>query len=626
MRKTPGWAWALMIALGLVEPILHLWLRYGLPDTVAFTGLHMGDDSSILVCMNLFPSHFFSPFATCLHAAGPHDPALFSQALCWFYAVLGWFGAVLGLNLFVYLGFLNGLGGLFMAWAVYRFLCTAASRQANRAFAIYMIGGGLGGLLYLLTGALGLHGAAGFEAAFHRFAQYDLVEGAYLSPWLLLQRLYYTAPLGLGFLVLEREARRDTTPRIGSVPVAGMTAMLVLSAVNVRLGPLFWFALACLLVTRDDEPLRARLARWLLYALPLCAAVGLTAWMTCLNPEATRSQIAMLRRSIGLGSFISASFWCLAAAGPAIAPGWRELPGYARVVVGAGLGYLACFTALYVAYQTYYGNWLAHGDASAAIAVSDWSLLGAALGAGYGIMRAGRGDRTDAASRPAAWALLWATGLVALGVSAWGRGWFVRLMPERCMVLASVPLSVLAACGLERVALHRPRFARVLLGVLLVCGACSVMVHVLVFLAPIGHTPFTKPPFQWALNELMTPAEAEVIHEIDAGVVLAPPRPAPLYGDIVVVNRPGVRTVFGQASLGCGDVFAPDMAAAIRAWFSPEATLSERRAFVEKYCVDHVLCPEAYPVSAAVLAQLRATPWLRERKSAGDAHLLEVME
>src|SRR5690606_17992677 len=107
---------------------------------------------------------------------------------------------------------------------VYRLLKTVAADSANRAFVLFALSAGPGGLLYLIAGALGLHTAPGFDAAFARFALYDLAEGAHLQPVLYFPRLYYTVSLacGLGGLnaVITSARRQHLSPLlVWAIPV-----------------------------------------------------------------------------------------------------------------------------------------------------------------------------------------------------------------------------------------------------------------------------------------------------------------------------------------------------------------------------------------------------------------------
>ena len=192
------------------------------------------------------------------------------------------------------------------------------------------------------------------------------------------------------------------------------------------------------------------------------------------------------------------------------------------------------------------------------------------------------------------------------------------------MVLLGVPLAVLAAGGLEHWRRRSPASARALFGLALTGGLCSGAVAVAVFQGPACHGP-GRGNYQWAHAESMLASEAEVLAQLGRGVVLAPASEPPLYSDLAVNLREGVSTMLGQATLSLGDTRVLEMNTAIQRWFAPQAGEAERRAFVEQWCVDYVLCPEARPVDPATLEQLRSTSWLRETAVSGGASLFRVL-
>lgn len=626
----------LILAISAIEPVTHLYLQYHVPKEAVFTGLHIPDDSFLMPSLPIFRNGFYSPYLSCQHAKGPCDPAIYSLPHYWLYGVVGQVGYWLGLGEFMTLGWANGLFGALYLWAVYRFLVQCVPALANRAFVLFAIGGGLGGPLYLLTYLCGAQAHPGFEAWFHRFARYELIEGPFLSPILLQYRLYYMAALALGFWTLAAALRRQDEPdwkrQIG--PLFGF---FLTSYLHIRIGPLFWGIFVLFQVARH-APARDTFWRAALYAVPVLAAGILVGLQYRLNPASTENIGQLLRRSMWMGSFLTAACWYLLAAAPAALPALRRVEGGPRWIAWPAAGYLTAFLALYVLHQTYYGNWLGGGDAAAAIAVSDVALCGAVVGLVLAIrnkrLLGGRVDgvdmvdgmdgmdRVDKDSLLPGF-LLWFLALTAVAVSAFGQGWFLRFMPERCMVLLGVPLSVLAACGLREWGAKHRRVGHALWGLLIVSGLCSAVVSVLVFQGPLGHGP-GRGTFQWTHSEYMTRAEANVISMIGEGVVLAPASEPPLYSDLIVNVRPGATTMLGQATLSLGDTNVLEMNSAIQHWFSAEAGEQDRRAFVDRWCVRYVFCPEARPVSPEVLEQLRGTAWLKSIAQEGGASLFEV--
>jgi len=325
-----------------------------------------------------------------------------------------------------------------------------------------------------------------------------------------------------------------------------------------------------------------------------------------------------LTRSIWFGSLLIVTFWQILAAAPAFGPAWAGLPRAGRVAAGACLGYLGAFALLYGAYQTYWGNWLGRGDATAAIHVSDPALIGAILGGIAGWRWGSRGRPSPALS----WMLLWFLVLCAVGVSALGKGYLLRFMPERLLVLMPVPLAVLGAAGLQRWKYVRPRIGVFLACALFVCGTCSAAVACLCFQGPLGFRP-GRGPFTAFHTEAITHNEAALVDAIDEGVVLAPVT-IPLFSDIAVVRRPGVSTVHGQGTLGFGDVAIDTMGAWVSRFYAPDTDEAYRHDFVASWCVDYILCPEVPPVDEDTARALADYSWTDVVLRRGKGMLLKV--
>ena len=617
-RRMPGAILALIVVVAAIEPCTHLWLEYGMPDTVVPTGLHIPDDSFLMPSMEIFRSNFYSPYLSCQHPAGPNDPRVYSLPHYWLYGIIGYAGHLLGLSALLTLGFANGLFSFFYLWAVYRFLRQAFPAYANRAFALFTLGGGIGGLLYLAL--IPWHAHPAFDACFYRYARYELLEGPFLSPVLLGNRLYYMLPLALGFLSLTGflTALKETGWKKHVLPLIGF---FLTAYCNARLGPLFLLVLYLYLLSRP-RPFLENLRIALAYAVPVTAAMVLVGLQFKLHPASIENIQQLLRRSMWFGSFLSAALWFLLAAAPEAFRVLRGARGPVRMLAGAAVGYWVSFALLYAGYQAYYGNWLWGGDASAAVLLSDYAVLGAVAG-GCAVWLF-RPKDTPPRAPAFSWVLLWFLLLGAVALAAFGQGWFLRFMPERCMVMLGVPLAVLAAKGLERWKTRSPFVSRTLLVLLLAGGLTSIAVSALCFQGPIGHAP-GKGNFQWAHSDSITPDEAKVIAAIGPGVVIAPPSQPPLYTDIIVNLRKDVSTPFGQATLSLGDTNHLAMANILRMWFSPGATEFSRRALLNYYQVDYVFCPETRPVAPAVLDELRQIPWLEEIAHAGGAVLFHVV-
>ena len=130
--------------------------------------------------------------------------------------------------------------------------------------------------------------------------------------------------------------------------------------------------------------------------------------------------------------------------------------GGSRALAWTGLGYLAAFGLLFAVYQTYYGNWLIARDGPVARVISDWALLGAGVGALYAVARKKASGRASELS----WVTLWVLVFLSGALSAFWKGRFSALAPQRLIVFLGVPLSVLAAATLQRLGAHAPRRAR----------------------------------------------------------------------------------------------------------------------------------------------------------------------
>ncbi|HPO14758.1 MAG TPA: hypothetical protein PLI09_15055 [Candidatus Hydrogenedentes bacterium] len=624
----PRWVWVIIIALSLVEPVTHGVLLYGLPEGVAPTGLHIGDTAFFLTAMQIFLNGFESPYATCQSPAGYKNITYFVLPLDWLYGVLGVCAAVLHVHRFIVLGIANGLGMMLYLLAVYWFLRSMAPRRANLAFVLFVLCGGVAGMLYIVTGLLGMQGLPGFETWFRRYANYELIEGAFLAPWLMAPRLYYTLPLAIGFasLTLWLRAYREQPGRPGW---GSLLLLLAGSYLNARLGPMF-MAVAGLYVLMDTRvQWWKRVGYVALYAVPAVITTSLLMLQLRWNPESLENADTILRRCAWLGSMAGLLVWRLVVLPYAARPGWRDLSWLWRCVAGMALGYLAAFAVLYVGYQKYKGTLWAGGDVMAAVAVSDWALLGLVPGVivswwlrpkAAACPEASEAEELKAQT-PLGWFWLWFLLFLAVAVSAFGQGRFLSLTPERMMALMGVPLAVLSAEGLSRM----PRmFSRGMLGVLVVSGLCSMLVAVLCFQGPLFHR--FQGPFSWAHSEIMSPVDARLMEKIDQGTVLAPDWRSPLFGDFIVHNRPGTRTIYGLGSLDYGGVHIRSLSRNVQRFFTATSNDWERQQFVRNWCVDYVYCPQTEPVAPEALRQLREATWLREVASEDRAALFEVLK
>lgn len=252
----PRWVWAAALGLAALEPAAYLCFEYAIPQGSAPTGMRIQDDALFRVSMRMAESGFYSPYAPPDAPLGPHSIHYFRTPYYWLYGAVGLARWALGLDEFIALGIANGIGALLYLLAVFIFFREAAPRLANSAFLLFILAGGCGGVLYGLSLAMGWTSAPGFEDAFRRFAVYQLIEGAYIYPYLQISRLYYTIPLAMGFLGLTLFWR--WLKGNGSQRGLWASGLLLFAAcwINQRLGPLFWAAAICYSLSRNGRPWR----------------------------------------------------------------------------------------------------------------------------------------------------------------------------------------------------------------------------------------------------------------------------------------------------------------------------------------------------------------------------------
>lgn len=616
-EKTPRWVWAIVLGVALIEPAVHVWILAAPPENTAPTGLHTLDTYVFVTSLQHARGAFFSPYAPCDAACGVADLRYYALVYHHVYGALGALNP--GLPLFVYLGILNGLGVAALLAAAWCFFRGAAPNLANKAFLLFALGGGLGGVLYIALAAAGFTESPQFAEAFQRFFFYDLNEGARFQPYLLTARLYYTLPYAFGLAGLAALLRALGRPsrRVLVLAAAGLG---LCTLINFRIGPMLWAVGMLICIAPGAAPRMRRAsaaaAGTLGTALGVAGAFGLLA----LNPVLGAGAVRTLNASLLPVSFLSATllFWL-------VLPGAlrRALLGAPRWLRAAGFGlagFVLAYLALYAGYQAYYGNWLHGGEASASVAVSDWALLAVIPGTLFGWFLRRRKDTEEGAP---VWAALWLLGFLALGMGSFGQGWYRQLLPERCLVVLGPPLALLAADGLARLERRRPAAARALAAAIVGCGLVSIWVTWAVAYGPLGYgTLQTRYP--WTRNAFMAEEDARLLDTLEEGVVLAPAQGHPLFGD-VVAQRPGMRTVFGIGTLDHSGQMMPDVRSRVARFFTPGTGEEERRALIEDWCVDYVFCPVTTPVADETLAEFRQLDWLRETASADGGAVFKVM-
>lgn len=613
-HRTPFWIVAIVIALASIEPITHLRLSSLDDGDRLATGLHTADSAIYLHAMSMFESGYYSPYATCKAETGSNSPHFYPAPFHWMYGVLGAVGRALGAGQLVFLGWANGIGALIYLIAVYRFLRVAVPRHASLAFVIWTLAGGIGGIAYVVTGALGLHGSPAFDAQYVRLFMYELVEGPYLNPALHAPRLYYTLSLALGFAALHALL---LAAQKGCRKHMGYAAFLLLCStlVNFRFGCFFCGVTWLYLLTGKRESASLRLLAGSATGIATILGVGVSlAWLSKSSVFAENTGL-LVRESLWPTAFAAVACFQLIALMPVVKHATDAMTKPLRSLSSGLIGYLGAYCLLFAAYQIYYGNGLSAGDHAAAVAISDWALLGGILGGLYGYFRQNEEPKSgEAWTWPALWFLLFLAG----GVSALGQGWMLQFTPQRLMVFLGVPMAVLTAEGLFRLNLKSPRAARGLFGTMICCGVASLLVAGFAFQGTYHRVP-GQGPYLHLHSDLMSAADGELLSFTAQGVVLAPGT----FSDVAGL-RPGMRVLGGVGAADLSDQLSVKLQPRIDAFFSQEQTSQERGSFLVEWCVGYVYCPDSWPIAPQILAAIRALPEVSEIATSGKGALFRV--
>jgi hypothetical protein len=612
-RGIPGWAWLLILMLAATQPFVLFWIRHSPPPDTVATGLHIPDSALFLQAMRMFENGFESPYATCKSAHGIRGIEFYAVPHLWLYGALGWLARLVHGDDYAAYAVANGIGAFVYLLAACWFLREAVPRQADLAFLLFALSGGLGGILYAATGALGLHHVPAFEEIFRRYAVYELFEGPHLLPVLLMPRFYYTLSLGLCLAAV--------TAYMKCLRTGGwrwFALMLLLFApgafIDLRYG-IFTFGLIVLYtLAQTQHRLETRLALCTLAAAPLALGGIPASLLMRLNPAVIQNHLHVTNMAMWLSPFISVAIFHLLLLPGELRVRFTHLTQPFRIVAAAALGYLLTFAGFFCIYQVYFGNILVARDAAVANAISDWALLGAVAGAFYAWNRPAPSE-----SRRPDWIVLWLLVYLALAISAFGGGHFLRYGPQRIEVLLWLPLCMLSAAALQRHRVREPHATFTLAGIMIGCGAASIMISTLCFQAPLDYEPH-RSPYAALHAEVMTQADAAVMDRIGAGIVLAP-----MPASDVIVRRRGNRTVFGAGSFNLSDQPYVPLETQVNRFFSTSASDDERADFVAEWCVEYIYCPDTWPVAPEVLEVLRRTPWLEEIASEDQAALFRVM-
>ncbi|HIJ66095.1 MAG TPA: hypothetical protein HPP77_09105 [Candidatus Hydrogenedentes bacterium] len=610
-RSIPAWVWCVAALMAAYQPVSYVWIAHFPPAGTVATGLRERDSAVYLQCMHTFDPGFESPYVTCRASSDTFIFGMFPAI----YGVLGIGARLTGMGDGLALALVNGLGTAAYLLAVYVFLRVAARKQATLAFALFSLSGGLGGIVYVGTGLLGFHRAPGFEDFLRRFAMYELLEGPRLLPVLHQTRMYYTVPLALclGALAAFIAVLSSTPTRKRIVLAAGV--FLFGAFMNVRVG-LFVLGIGAFYVWVHGTRETPRSLRKTAVFFAAGILGGLMGWaLFRTRSVVTQNLLHVGNMAMWVSPFVTAAVFHLVLIPKALKDSIQGLPRTARVLVCAGLGYIAVFVCLFVVYQAYYGNLLVARDAAVAVRISDWALIGALTGAAYALVRWRRdtGHTTELG-----WVILWFLAFLCVAISAFGQGWFLRFGPQRAMSLLWLPMCILSASTLQQVATARPLLARGVAAVMVVCGVTSIAVSCLRFQGPLGYTP-GKSLFAELHTEVMSTADAAAMESIGEGTVLAL-NPA---SDVIAYRR-GNRVVFGRGSFNLSEQPYLEMEKRVRRFFSSSATNEYRLDFVKEWCVDYVYCSDTWPVDAAVVVDMARAPWLTQVAREGEAVAFKV--
>lgn len=610
-RPMPRAIGVLIVFLAALQPLVHALILWAPPAGTVATGLHIPDSALFLESMDMFSSGFASPYATCQATQGDQAMTYYSVPHLWLYGLLGLLKGLVPVSPFLLYGIANGLGMACFLGVTYRFLAVVVPRQATTAFLLFALGGGPGGMLYLVTGMLGMHDTPSFEVWFFRFAVYDLMEGPHFNPVLYGPRLYYTLSLA-GCLAALTSLITWTRGARSRLPWGGLVALLLASFLNARYGT-FTSALMLMYVLLENT---ATPKRRLLAATYFLLASGLGVRLALLllrsNPAVVENHVVVGNMAMWFSPFILVAAYPLLMGAPYLYQRLQGADRILRILLSATVGYLSAYGIGYLLYQGYYGNLLTGNDGTVAAAISDGALLGALIGLLWG----GR-HRGDASSVPAVpdWILLWFLSFTALSLSGFGQGWFLRFGPQRLQIFLWLPLAILAAQGLTLMAPTRRKVAQ---GIVLGMGTTSMGVALVAFQTPLGRH-HAEGPWPTLHAESMSLIDQRLLEHLGEGTVLAP---APAADVVVRQHRNPV--VFGVGSFNLTDQAYSVLAETVATFLDPATPEATRRDLADTWCVDWVYLPHTWSVAEGTRAALDQYPWLETVAREGRGALYRV--
>ncbi len=605
LKSAPLWVWCIIAGMSLIEPATHLWLMYAAPVGTVHSGMHISDSVTFIHAMRMFDTDFWAAYATCNAGDLGHSPAYFPVPFLWMYGGVGEVGRYLRVDEFLMLGLANAFGAALYLAAVYAFFRTIVPKIADRAFLLFALGGGVGGVAYVASAATGLIENGDFESNFFRIALYELLEGPRMAPWLVFPRLYYTLPLALSYMsfsALHQGLLKGSFLRIVFAVLLAFAAAFL----NIRVGPFIWVIAMLLLYCDEETRVRVRVQTAILLTVVVGLAGSMTYTMLQWNTVYAENVFSLNGQGMLVSGFVIAAFFHLFLAPGAIRRTFDTMPNGAYILGCGAVGYAVTYVILYGGYQVYYGSFWPPSDYSASVWGSDWALLGIVVGVIYASVNLKfRVSITDEDTVPMHWITLWFLLFVTAAPSGFGQGWFLGLGPERLMLFMGPPLCILSAKALERAELRRPFFYMSWMTLMIVCGAASITAAALCFQGPLG-LRVGESAFDEYHAEVIAEADGRLLDSLGEGMVLTPTS-LPRFGDVVTLR--GNSALHG---LGAADLSSDSASSIVDEFFASGSTEEIRRDIAVTYCAGWVFCPTTPPLPADVLENFRGYDWLEE--------------
>jgi uncharacterized membrane protein YqaE (UPF0057 family) len=603
-RKTPKWLILLIVIIASIEPLTHLWIAHGQHgENAVSTGLHISDSSIFIHCMNMFPTDFYSPYASVQSPHGDHSSAFLPSPFHWLYAIAGQIGYLLHIEVFLFLGLINGLISALYFWVVWKLLQFVVPKIAPLAFVLFLVPGNLGGVMYLVSMAAGWTLQPDFDDWFERISMYTLVEGSYLGGWQHMPRMYYTLSLALCYGSL-REWLIARSIQCNRHLFFACLLLFAGSLINIRIGGFTLFVFGLYLWTQQwtgwkhvFRPLLPLAAGWGLAAL--CFAL-----MAIRQPVFMQNTTVLVQEGMWTSSFIFTLLLILPLFVPAVWVVAHSSPMHVQRIMGGLIGYLALFLLLFTLHRLYYGNWFRAGDSHAAVVMSDWALIGVLPGI-LGV-RLSKSNSIPKEQPLNTWLVLWILSFAVLALSAFGQGWFLKFTPQRLMMMMGLPLAIITAQCLWNLKESYPTVSKGYSGSLVVTGLISLIVGTAYFQGPLNRVPGDG-PFAKLHREVITQADAYLLYRLPEGRVLTPNA----FADVVAL-RPGNSVIGGIGGTDLSDLKSTEIDPEIRRFFSGDMDEESRSGFLTKWQIDFVFCPDTWPIARNTLLELYETGGLQE--------------